>query len=120
MVSELELYAIAVLFSIVGFYFAIRAFLKVKNTSDDIFRARMFLNKNFLRNNLTIVVIVGVLVFIHTTFDLVEHLSGVQFDSTVHFLNSLILPIIALLVAFLAYHWNKAFYEKNEMLRKTK
>lgn len=120
---ELELYVIAVIFSIAGFYFAIRAFLSVKNTPDDIFRAKVFLNKNFLRNNLTIVSIVGVLVLIHTILDLVEYrfaILSIPFKSTVHLLFSLTLPIIAFSVAFLAYHWNKAFYIKNEKFGKTK
>ncbi|MCZ7401027.1 MAG: hypothetical protein O8C61_02255 [Candidatus Methanoperedens sp.] len=117
---ELEFYVIAVLFSIVGFYFAIRAFLKVKNTPDDIFRAKVFLNKNFLRNNLTIVFIVGVLVLIHTILELAQYRFVNPLKSTVYLLYSLTLPIIALFVAFLAYHWNKAFYKKNEMFGKTK
>jgi hypothetical protein len=117
---ELELYLIAVIFSIVGFYFAIRAFLSLKNTPDDVFRAKVFLNKNFLRNNLTIVSILGILVFIHTILDLVEYKFADSFNSTVHLLYSLTLPIITLSVAFLTYHWNKAFYEKNEIFGKTK
>jgi hypothetical protein len=120
---ELELYVIAVIFSIVGFYFAIRAFLSLKNTPDDIFRAKVFLNKNFLRNNLTIVFIVGALVCIHAILELIEYrfaILSIPFKSTVHLLYSLTLPIIALFVAFLAYHWNKAFYIKNEKFGKTK
>lgn len=118
----LELYVIAVLFSIVGFYFAIRAFLSLKNTPDDIFRAKVFLNKNFLRNNLTIMFIVGVLVLIHTILELVEYRFAISipFKSTVYLLYALTLSIIALSVAFLAYHWNKAFYKKNEKFGKTK
>lgn len=120
---EFELYLITVLFSIAGFFFAIRAFLSVKNTPDDVFRARVFLNKNFLRNNLTIVFIVGALVFIHTLLELIEYGFAIMsnpFKSTIHLLYSLTLPIIALSVAFLAYHWNRAFYIKNEKFRKTK
>ncbi len=118
---ELELYVIAVIFSIVGFYFAIRAFLSLKNTPDDIFRAKVFLNKNFLRNNLTIVFIVGSLVCIHAILELAQYrFVSIPFKSTFHLLYSLTLPIIALFVAFLAYHWNKAFYKKNEMFGKTK
>jgi hypothetical protein len=119
----LELYVVAVLFSIIGFYFAIKAFLSVKNTPDDVFRAKVFLNQNFLRNNLTIVLIVGALVFIHTILDLVEYrfaILSIPFKSTVHLFFSLTLPIIALSVASLAYHWNKAFYIKNEKFGKTK
>lgn len=116
----LELYVTGVLFSIVGLYFAIRAFLLVKNTPEDIFRAKVFLNKNFLRNNLTIVFVVGVLVLIHTILELAEYWFASPLKSTAYLFYSLTLPIIALFVAFLAYHWNKAFYKKNEMFGKTK
>ncbi len=117
---ELELDVVAVIFSIAGFYFSIRAFLSLKNTPDDIFRAKVFLNKNFLRNNLTIVSIVGVFVLIHTILELANYRFTIPFKSTVHSLYSLTLPIVALFVAFLAYHWNKAFYIKNEKFGKTK
>ncbi len=120
---ELELDVIAVIFSIVGFYFAIRAFLSLKNTPDDIFRAKVFLNKNFLRDNLTIGFIVGALVCIHAILELIEYrfaILSIPFKPSVHLLYSLTLPIIALFVAFLAYHWNKAFYIKNEKFGKTK
>jgi hypothetical protein len=44
---ELELDVVAVIFSIAGFYFAIRAFLSLKNTPDDIFRAKVFPKQKF-------------------------------------------------------------------------
>jgi hypothetical protein len=81
---------------------------------------KFFLNKNFLRNNLTIVSIVGVFVLIHAILELANYRFTIPFKSTVHSLYSLTLPIIAFSVAFLAYHWNKAFYLKNEKFGKTK
>lgn len=116
----LELYVTAVLLSIAGLYFAIRAFLKVQNTPDDIFRAKVFLNKNFLRNNLTIVFIVGFLVLIHTILELAEYWFATPLKSTAYLFYSLTMPIMSLFVAFLAYHWNRVFYIKNEKFGKTK
>jgi hypothetical protein len=120
---ELALYTITVLFSIVGFYFAIKAFLSFKSTPDDVLRAKVFLNKNFLRNNLISVFIVGALVLVHAILELVEYglaTLSIPFTSTIHILYSLTLPMIALLIAFLAYQWNKTLYKKSEMFRKTK
>ena len=118
---ELELYLISVIFSIVGFYFALKAFLTLKNTRDDVFKAKIYLNKNFLRTNLTTVFIVWALVCIHAILELVEYrfaILSIPLASAVHLLYSLTLSIVAFSVAFLAYHWNKAFYIKNEKFGK--
>lgn len=114
---ELEIYVISVLFSIVGFYFAIKALLSLRNTPDDVLRAKVFLNKNFLRNNLTFVFIVGAAVCFHTISELMEYFS-ISYTPIVRLFYSITLPISALSVAFLAYYWNKAFYKKNELFGK--
>lgn len=120
---ELELFVISVILSIVGFYFAIRAFLSLRKTPDDLLRAKVFLTKNFLRNNLTFVFIIGAAVSFHTILELIEYgfvNLSIPYTPAVRVLYSITLPIIALSVAFLAYNWNKALYKKNGMFGKIK
>ncbi len=120
---ELKFFEVAVIFSIVGFYFAVKAFLSFRNTPDDILRAKIFLNKNFLRNNFVFVFIVGFLVSLHTILELLEYgfsKLSIQFTPAVHLLYASTLPIIALLMALLAYHWNNALFQKKEMFKKNK
>jgi len=120
---ELTFFEVAVIFSIVGLYFAIKAFLSFRNTPEDILRAKIFLNKSFLRNNFVFIFIVGFLVSLHNILELIEYgfsKLSIQFTPTVHLLYASTLPIIALLMALLAYHWNNALFQKKELFKKNK
>ncbi len=108
-------YGIAVLFSVAGFYFAVKAFLSFRNTPDDVLRAKIFLNKNFLRNNLILVFTVGALVCVHAVLEFIEYGFATPFTHAAGLIYSVTLPMIAFLMSLLAYLWNKALYRKSEM-----
>ncbi len=114
MEENLIFYGIAVLFSIAGFIFAIKAFLFFRNTPDDVLRAKIFLNKNFLRNNLILVFTVGALVCVHAVLEFIEVFTT-PFTHAAGLIYSITLPMIAFLISLLAYLWNKALYKKSEM-----
>ncbi len=117
---ESTLFMIAIMFSFLGFFFASKAFSSFINTSDDVLRAKVFLTKNFLRNNFVIIFIVGSLVFIHTItelliYDFVD--SSIPFTPILRIFHATTLPIATLLMAFLAYNWNHALFQKNEIYK---
>ncbi len=120
MEEDIIFYGIAVLFSIAGFYFAVKAFLSFRNTPDDVLRAKIFLNKNFLRNNLILVFIAGALVCAHAVLEFMEYGFAAPYTDATRLLYSITLPMIAFLMSLLAYLWNKALYRKTEMFVKTK
>ncbi len=120
MEENLIFYGIAVLFSIAGFIFAIKAFVSFRNTPEDVLRAKIFLNKNFLRNNLILVFTVGALICVHAVLEFIEYGFTTPFTQAASLFYSITLPMIAILMALLAYLWNKALYRKTEMSVKTK
>lgn len=112
---ESILFKIALMFSFLGFYFASKAFLSFRNTADEVLRAKVFLTKNFLHNNFVFIFIVGSLVFLHTItelliYDFVD--SSIQFTLILRIFHVTTLPIATFLMAFLAYNWNHALFQK--------
>lgn len=117
----LIIFEIAVLFAVFGFYYAVKAFISFKNMPDDVLRAKIFLTKNFLRNNFVLVFIMCFFVFLHTILEFFEY--GfinilISFVPAAQLLYALTLPITTFLMAFLAYQWNNAIFQKSEMLKK--
>ncbi len=117
---ESTFYELAVVFSFVGFYYASKAFLSFRNTSDELLRAKVFLTKNFLHNNFVFIFIVGSLVFIHTILELLKYEFAdlsMPFATILNIIYATTLPVATLLMAFLAYHWNCALFQKNEIYK---
>lgn len=121
---ESTFFKLAVLFSFVGFYYALKAFLSFRNTSDELLRAKVFLTKNFLHNNFVFIFIVGSivgsLVFIHTILELLKYEFAdlsMPFAPILNIIYVTTLPVATLLMAFLAYHWNCALFQKNEIYK---
>lgn len=109
------IFEIAAFFSIFGFYYAIKAFISFKNMPDDLLRAKIFLTKNFLRNNFVFVFIMCFFVFLHTILEFFEY--GfinilISFSRGAQLLYALTLPITTFVMAFLAYQWNNAIFSK--------
>ncbi|MDD5474755.1 MAG: hypothetical protein PHU34_11515 [Candidatus Methanoperedens sp.] len=111
--DSIIIYGIATLLAIIGFYFAIKAFISFTNMSDDVLRAKIFLSKNFLHDNFVVIFIMGIFVSLHTILEFIEYsLISVPFMPTLNILYAISLPISTFSMAFLAYQWNSAMFQK--------
>lgn len=113
---ESIIYGIATLLAIFGFYFAIKAFISFTNTPDDVLRAKIFLSKNFLHDNFIVIFIMGIFISLHTTLEFLEYSFiniSIPFMPILNMLYAISLPITTFSMAFLAYQWNNALFQKN-------
>jgi len=110
----LGLLEIGLYFSIVGAFFAIKAFLCFIRTDEDTMMARILLNKNFLHKNFIIIFILGGLISLHTFFEFLDYQSipilytlVQKFYIYIQILYLLTLTISTFLLAILAIYWHR-------------
>ena len=111
--NDLIILDIAVLFSIIGFYFAIKAYALFNRIDEDVLKAKVYLNKNFLRKNFILIFILIVLMFLHTVVEFLDYQDTLT--STFHPIYLLTLTLSIILLACLAFYWSRILiYPKNE------
>ncbi len=109
---------VAILFAIIGIYFVIRAWILWTRTPDDVLRAKAFITKQFLHRNSILIFILIVLVAIHTFLEFFiiygYPLYLAQFERLMSMFYLSLLSVSMLLLAILAYHWNRLLSPKNQ------
>jgi len=113
MFNELQVVILitTVLITIIGLYFAIKAWSSWRCLDDEIIRARAFLTREFLNRNFMLVFITGAFVGLHTILEFIEIFGYptalIQFAQEIRILYFLTLTISMLLLVLLAYYWCK-------------
>lgn len=100
---------ITVLIAFIGLFFSIKAWSSWRNMDNNMFRARVFLTKNFLNRNFSLVFIMGAFVGFHTILEFIETFGFplIPFAKEVRTVYFSTLTISMVLLSLLAYQWFK-------------
>jgi hypothetical protein len=94
----------SVILALIGFYFAIRIWIKWRNTDMDILKARVFLNKMFLEKNGRYVFLSGASLTVHQFMGFLIQLNFITGDSLDSVSELFEFIALAFFLA-LAYEW---------------
>ncbi len=96
----------SIIFALIGLYFVMRIWMKWKNIDKDVFKARVFLDKNFLEKNWILVFLSGASLTIHQSLGFIKFSN--YFISELSETLSAALEFLALVfLVILAYEWFK-------------
>ncbi|VVB93995.1 Uncharacterised protein [uncultured archaeon] len=96
----------SIILALIGFYFVVRIWMKWKNLDKDVFKARVFLDKNFLEKNWILVFLSGASLTIHQSLEFIKYSN--YFISEWSETLSAALGFLALVfLVILAYEWFK-------------
>lgn len=103
----------AIIFAAIGIYLVIHILLKWNSINIEVFKARVFFDKTFLKNNLIYVTLATIFLVPYQVIILFEH-SG--FISTYHIISEIseMLELISLIfLVALVYEWYKILSNEN-------
>ena len=104
----------AIIFALIGIIFVIRISLKWNTINLDVLKARVFLNKMFLKKNLTYVAIATISL---VPYQVMELFGNVVFFSEDHIIYEIseILELVSLIfLVALLYEWHKILFVGNK------
>lgn len=98
---------LAILFALLGVYFVIRISLKWNTINIEVLKARVFLNKMFLKKNLIYVTLATISLVPYQLVELFEHATFISENHIIYEISEILELVSLIFLVALLYEWYK-------------